>query len=145
MFSIINSLIASGRPFLEVWWVDNKVVGEGKVDSVKTGSELGPFLDPCKHNNILLSFIQGIPRISVVPNDTEKYYCLWQTVWYIMWRKKLYYTHSLAYAVVTLWKVWCNSHFAQGRIQYMYWQLYQVHSWKSSWYPNSNIQEPDQP
>jgi hypothetical protein len=46
------------------------------VDCVQTGSELGPFLGPCERNNKLLSSIEGIPRTSVVPNDTEKYYCL---------------------------------------------------------------------
>ena len=50
--------------------------GEGNVDCVQTGSELGPFLGLCEHNNKLLRSTEGIPRNSVVPYDTEKYYCL---------------------------------------------------------------------
>lgn len=126
------------------WKYDGSIIklwGRGRW----TVSELGPFLDPCKHNNKLLSSMQGIPSTSVVPNDIEKYYCLWQTVWNIMWRKKLV-LHTLPDL--------CSSYTLEGLVQFIFCTRQnsvhvltsvQAHTRKSSWYPNSNIQEPDWP
>jgi hypothetical protein len=47
--------------------------GEGNVDCVQNGSELGRFLGPCEYSDKLLGSKEGIPRTSVVPNDNGKH------------------------------------------------------------------------
>jgi hypothetical protein len=76
-----------------------------------TVSRLGPFLDACEHNNKLLSSTEGIPRTSAVPNNTEKYYCLWQAIWNIMWRKKEE-LHTLPYLY--------SSYTLEGLVQFIF-------------------------